>query len=275
MDPIIKWCGGKRNLLPQIDKVIGELDSSELHYLEPFLGGASVMLHVMDRYNFKSYTGSDINPHLMNMYSIIKDDHSIFDNLVMRMQNEYKSYEKFTDCKSMYLRVRSEYNNENSSGDEHAAKFYFLMKLCFNGLYRTGPRGFNSSFVGKKHQVFYDRESVLKFHKIINNCNISCRSFTDYFDTDFKDTLVYLDPPYYKTMNYSTNYTNKKLLKLVELCNKIHNDGGYFLMSNSSHQYVRDLFSLYRIIEVSGNRSMTRNLLKRGKCEELLITNIK
>ena len=128
--PFVKWVGGKRQLLRQF-KELGlyppeDFDPINSTYHEPFVGGGAVFLDLLP----KKAVLSDLNPELVTTYKVIKND---VDKLIRLLQT-YK-YDK-----DFYTKIRSK-NIKNLSDIQVAARFIYLNRTCFNGLYRVNQKG--------------------------------------------------------------------------------------------------------------------------------------
>jgi DNA adenine methylase len=130
MKPIIKWVGGKTQLLEHIKErlPINFNQYSHQKYYEPFLGGAAVLLDL----NPTNAVVSDINPELINMYIQVRDNVEEVINHLTIYDNQH---EIWSDPKDYYYRVRGFFNTElGTNTAQQAARFIYLNKHCFNGL---------------------------------------------------------------------------------------------------------------------------------------------
>ena len=100
MKPIVKWVGGKTQLLPQIRERLPENFNT---YFEPFLGGAAVLLDL----NPTTAVVSDINPELINMYEQVRDN---VDSVLLELTVIDRTHETTDDPKAYYYLVREKYN---------------------------------------------------------------------------------------------------------------------------------------------------------------------
>ncbi len=136
--PFLKWAGGKRwfvknhaDLFPKKDKINC--------YFEPFLGSGAVFFHLEP----KEAVLSDANPHLIECYQAIKDDWK----LVLRyLQEHQRKHEK-----DYYYEIRSK---NYHSRFKRAAKFIYLNRTCWNGLYRENLRAYSMFQLELRHQLF-------------------------------------------------------------------------------------------------------------------------
>jgi len=148
MKPIVKWAGGKTQLLQHITEM---LPPDYNHYFEPFLGGGAVLLHLMP----PKATVNDINYELINMYlQIQQDPHQVIQELT-KLDDMHE-----TSDGSFYYFIRNEFNhNLAKDSAEQAARFIYINKHCFNGLFRVNIKGhFNVPFNNKKSGKSFDAE---------------------------------------------------------------------------------------------------------------------
>jgi DNA adenine methylase len=192
----IKWLGGKRFQLEQIiPKIMVALESSQF-YIEPFLGGGSVLIELLKRCENTNITFlvSDINDILIRMYKEIQTEPrklmDKLDELYSRMSTED------------YYEIRKEFNKHQT-----VEQFIYLNKRCFRGLYRVNRKGeFNSSCSSEKNVVLYDENNILELNKLFNKFNVVFET-KDYLDIEIlPNSVIYFDPPYYGMFNeYSMN----------------------------------------------------------------------
>ena len=135
--PVLKWVGGKRQLLPIIHKHLPKLSNNATYY-EPFIGGGAVFFDLQP----SKAVVNDINHELINVYQTIRDD---VEKLIAELSNENK-YANTSEC---YYKIRELDRNPDIynklSNIEKAARVIYLNKTCYNGLYRVNSMGeFNS-----------------------------------------------------------------------------------------------------------------------------------
>jgi DNA adenine methylase len=271
MKPIIKWVGGKHGNLEHIRKL---LPPTYNKYYEPFLGGGAVLLDL----NPKEAVVNDINPELINMYLQVRDS---VEEVIEDLSILDSWHENSDDTKGYYYRVRDNYNsNLGNDIPMQAARFIYLNKHCFNGLYRVNSKGeFNVPFNGKLTGASFHPEHLRDVSKQIQNVKFLCGDFEQCLATAEAGSLVYFDPPYdyedeagfvdYAKGGWSREITTK--LKL--LCDQLVDRGCYVLVSNNSTTFVRELFNddRYSIVEIPARRAINRNGAGRGPVPEVII----
>ena len=269
----LKWAGGKRRLVTSLDKLT---PTSVDRYFEPFLGSGAFFFHlVQSRKHFKAYL-SDSNPHLINTYREVRDNVNELIEILMDHQISYhENGEKY------YYSVRD--NQSNKTNTEAAAKFIFLNKTCYNGLYRVNkignfnvPHGryFNPKICNKEKLI--DCSGLLNSEEVKIVCDIYKNSTLKCKDNDF----VYLDPPYFpisRTSNF-TDYTKESFgiqqhQELASEFDRLDSIGTKILLSNSNSEYVKSLYKKYFVLKVKSARSINCNADRRSAHHDLIISN--
>ncbi len=272
--PFVKWAGGKRQLIPEIEKHIPEKFNS---YYEPFLGGGALLFHLIsENHNSKGYV-SDLNSDLVLAYVTIRDK---IDDLLKSLQKHSENY--FSNSKTYYYSIRE---SVPKSQIEKVSRLLFLNRTCFNGLYRVNSKGkFNVPLGRYSNPNIVQEDNLRTVNHFLNKNKISikCQDFERTVETVKKGDFVYFDPPYQPvsdTANF-TSYTNKNftyedLNRLAELCFKLDSKGCKVLLSNSDSKDVADMFAnkSWKINRIQANRSINSNSKKRTGHFELLIKN--
>lgn len=273
LSPILKWVGGKRQLLSEIIPLI---DESCDNYVEPFIGGGAVLFRLQP----KKAIINDYNTELINVYRTVRDD---LDGLVALL----KEHEKYNSS-DYYYEVRALDRTpdfDKMSNSEKAARIIYLNKTCYNGLYRVNSLGqFNSPYGKYKNPNIVNEVVLRAISKYLNGNEISIRSgdYKDVLNDIEKNSFVYLDPPYMPISSSSsfTGYTEggfgyDKQVELKEECDKLNSKGVHFLQSNSDCEEIRELYKDYRIKIVKAKRAINSDAKKRGQINEVLIYNAK
>lgn len=269
--PFLKWVGGKRQLLTEIEK---RAPKNYDKYFEPFLGGGSVL------FNFTPHSPviNDINPHLTNTYLQIK-------NNPQKLFEEIRKIDAIPCTKDYYYSIRSRYNEKISSNqldEECAALMIWLNKHCFNGIYRVNSKGlFNVPFNNTTNVQTAIPENIQAVSNYLN------RSGAIILTGDFEDAcrdvsagdFVYFDSPYIpesKTANF-VDYTKEGFsyenhVRLADLFKKLDEKGAKLMLSNNNVELVYELYKGFNITPIAARRSVNRNGNGRtGK--EVIITN--
>jgi DNA adenine methylase len=272
--PFVKWAGGKRQLLPEIEKHLPEKFGS---YFEPFLGGGALLFHLLsENQNLRGHV-SDLNSDLVLAYVTIRDR---IDDLLKSLEKHSKNY--FSNSKTYYYSVRE---SNPKSQVEKVSRLLFLNRTCFNGLFRVNSKGkFNVPLGRYSNPNIIQEDNLRMVNRFLNNNKISikCQDFATTVESVKKGDFVYFDPPYQpvsRTANF-TSYTNTNfgfndLERLAMVSNQLAKNGAKILLSNSSSKKVLDLFSkkVWTIKKIEANRAINSNSKKRTGHFELLIKN--
>lgn len=305
LHPIVKWLGGKTQLLPEI---VSQIPTDTDIYVEPFLGGGAVFLDVLvSRPNIKLFIINDANEQLMSLYGNLFS--LFYPRLVKELKHIEKSFNEAEDKKEFYYNERKKYNDYmkgvnvgDSTKDKvverirQNARLMFLNKTCFNGLYRVNGKGeFNAAF-NNSTSVSFDYENLENIHNIILTKNIymsaddyknvcCCAAIERYLEAypdEYKKVFIYMDPPYKpikedgKCVSYtSANFDDIDQQELKKVCDGIHEKGFMFLQSNSEPEtnFFGELYSDYNITTVKARRNVNSDGAGRGKINEILISN--
>ena len=292
--PFLKWAGGKRQLIPIIEKMY-PFDDSYTRYVEPFIGGGAVLFDILSNHNVKEIYISDINEKLVNTYIIIQKHCNLLINELTRLANEYTS-QSVENKKKYFLARRENFNDvrdvlskSKKVRIEQAALMIFLNKTCFNGLYRVNSEGkFNVSFGEYKNPIICDADNLRSVSNKLKGVNIFCCSYQNMKKYIDEHTFVFLDPPYRplnKTANFNsysnTGFNDNDQIKLAEFAEYIDNVGGKFIVCNSdphnvdvNDDFFDNLYANFTIHRVAATRMINSKASKRGTINELLITNI-
>lgn len=271
MSPVLKWAGGKTQLLNSITQMMPKTYN---RYFEPFIGGGSVLFSIAPTEAFIN----DINKQLINVYSQLKEN--VFE--VIEAINKLDS----VPCdKSMYYAIRERYNYKiavNSLDAECAALMIWVNKHCFNGLYRVNRKGlFNVPYNNKISGRSIDENNILAISSYLQACDITinCKDFESFCNDVKSGDFVYFDSPYIPisdTANF-TDYTKDGFAindheRLAELFKRLDKLGAKLLLSNNDVPLVYSLYKEYNIKSLDVNRMINRDATKR-KGKEVLITN--
>lgn len=237
--PFLRWAGGKRWLTKEIKNLLPENFNN---YFEPFLGGASIYLFLKKNnlIQFHSYL-SDANEDLVNTYNMVTNHP---DELIKYLQ-------KLKNTKEDYYQIRSEIPNDDL---KKAARFIYLNKTSYNGIYRVNKSGlYNVPYGNRIGENLFDFDNIFNVSKIFNdNTSIIADDFEALRNTIQPNDLVFLDPPY--TVAHENNgfveynqsiFTWEDQIRLARLLEFITETGAYFIMTNAKHDSIKELFSPY------------------------------
>lgn len=270
--PVLKWAGGKRQLLKDIREHIPEKFST---YYEPFLGGGAVLFDLQP----KKAVVNDINEELINVYIVIRDNvEELIEELKKHKENNSKEY--YYEVREL---DRDKEKYEKLSNIERAARIIYLNKTCYNGLFRVNSQGqFNVPYGRYKNPNILDETTLRAVSNYFNKAKITfkCEDFEEAVKGIRKGAFVYFDPPYDPVSDtasftgYDINgFDKEEQRRLKKLCDKLNERGVKFLLSNSATKFILDLYDGYNIEIVQANRAINSIGNKRGKIHEVLVKN--
>ncbi len=259
--PFVKWAGGKRSLAARIWEQ-APTDFGDYH--EPFVGGGSVFFEMPERTN-KAHL-SDVNRELITAYQVIRDN---VEGLIVALQEHEHNHHA---DEGYYLQVRAQ---EPEAPLQVVARFIYLNKTCYNGLYRVNSEGkFNVPKGSYKNPRICDAEGLRQASTALAHADVSVATFASIAPE--AGDFVYCDPPYDGTF---TSYApggfgdaEQELLRDTVI--RWRNDGVSVMISNSDTRLIRDLYagSEFEIHEVVAPRHINSDGKGRGNVEELLVT---
>lgn len=269
--PFLKWVGGKRQLLPEIERLLPKRWPNLLYY-EPFVGGGALLFDLQP----KKAVINDYNEELVNVYNVIRDaPDELIEDLKKHENTAAYFYEiRSADRKPLFNRF---------TDVQRASRIIYLNKTCYNGLYRVNNAGeFNSPFGKYKNPNIVNEPVIRAVSKYLNTAEIRIThgDYASALKDISADSFVYLDPPYHPVSESSNftgyvqgGWTERDQLRLRDVCNVLNEKGVKFLLSNSASDFIKDIYSGYRIHVVKAIRAVNSDSTKRGQVDEFLISN--
>lgn len=268
--PFIKWAGGKKQLIEQFAPFFPK--KIEVYY-EPFVGSGVVAFFLLERHHeIKKIYLSDINEELIITYNVVKNN---IEDLIELLKKYKRNHNK-----EFYYKIRSQ-DIKTLSKVEIAARFIYLNKTCFNGLYRVNSKGeFNVPIGDYKNPLICAEKDLRDISKFLKKDDIRVKQFYDAVKDAKEGDFIYFDPPYYPLDDKAsfTKYTKEKFLDeeqklLAKVFRELDKKGCKIMLSNSDTEFIRNLYKGYHINIVRAKRLINCDASKRGKINELVITN--
>lgn len=271
MKPLLKWVGGKTQLLTELKQIITPDLLENQTYIEPFCGGAALCLDLQP----KKVILNDLNTELINLYRVVSEKPN---ELIVELSSMQQKHSE-----DYYYEVRSWDRDPNFlkiSTVKRAARFMYLNRTCFNGLYRVNSKGFMNAPIGRtssgkvpnviQEDLILTVSNYLSEHVDLYNCN-----YLDITKMAKSGDLVFLDPPYLNTFTsyQKEGFTLEDTKLLKQECDRLSSMHVHWLLTNDNNEIIKDLFKDYSIKEVSVKRAINCNGNER-KGSEVLITNI-
>lgn len=262
--PFLRWAGSKRKLLPRLTPYWG---SGHTRYIEPFMGSAAFFYAMTPT----SAILSDINQDLVSTFVSVRDHPRAVYNRLLDIPKGKRSY----------IRLRKLNPNSLDSLDR-AARFIFLNRFCFNGIYRTNTTGafnvpYSPSGTGKlpTWDTFLAAARPLKFAEIV------CDDFESVVDNHVREgDFVYLDPPYavenrrvFRQYGPQT-FGLDDLKRMDSALETIDKRGAKFVLSYAYSPEARNYFQNWKSRKVFTQRNVSGFAKHRRMAAEVIFTNI-
>ncbi|RAI13225.1 MAG: modification methylase [Candidatus Melainabacteria bacterium] len=265
--PIVKWVGGKRQLMFEL---LENIPKSYNRYFEPFIGGGALFFELKPN---NAYI-SDMNEELINLYQVVRDN---VEELIKDLQKHDISKEYFMQIRNIDRTKKY----QNWSDVKKASRFIYLNRTCFNGMYRVNSKGeFNVPFGNYKNPRIIDENNLINCSNLLQKTEIKNADFSKILNYIQKGDFVYFDPPYVPLNETSsfTSYTKDGFdidmqFKLRDICDELDSMGVKFMLSNSDTKLVNELYANYEIKKVFASRQINANPNGRGKITEVLVKN--
>ena len=272
--PFLKWAGGKAKLAPRI---LDEAPPGFARYFEPFAGASAVFFALAER-PVRAVL-NDANADLIETFTVLRDSS---DDLVARLRAMSDAYlaGEGEERREYFYAVRA--SNPAAAADR-AARFIFLNKTCYNGLFRVNASGgFNVPHGRYKRPRILDEELLAECSRALQRAELRSEDFAAVCADARPGDFVYLDPPYHPlsaTANF-TGYTRADFgradqVRLRDVFEHLTRRGVAAALSNSEHDFTKQLYGGlgYGVNAVSMSRAINSKGSARAPIPELLIDN--
>lgn len=270
VQPVVKWVGGKRQLLQDLLPLFPKKVRS---YCEPFFGGGAVLFNLQPKRAFINDTNSD----LMNMYTVVRDN---IEELIEALTMHVNKAEYFYQIRD-WDRDKSYYNSLDQI--TKAARLIYLNKTCYNGLFRVNNAGeFNTPFGFYKNPNIVNAPVLraVSYYLRTSEIVIMSSDYSNALDSIDSSTFVYLDPPYDPVSDTASftgyvksGFNKEEQVRLKNTCDQLAKRGVLFLLSNSSTPFIHELYSEYNVSLVRAKRAINSVGSRRGDVEEVIVRN--
>jgi len=263
----LRYPGGKGRLLEYLTDYLPKSKELKGNYIEPFVGGGSVFLHIRPN----EALISDLNFELIELYKGIK----------LYPHKVWETFESFPAGKKSYYKVRDR-NKKNRPLHYRAARTLYLNRTCFKGMWRHNPQGdFNVGYGGEERRWVITHENIIDLSKIFKKAEIQNNDFEVVVKAACKKDFIFLDPPYKPgEKNLSeAHYVNGKFSfdeqkRLAEALLSIPKSKNIkWAMTNSSHKDIIKLYKKYCDIQAIPVGVSNKPGVLTNQSNEVLITN--
>jgi DNA adenine methylase len=260
---ILRWAGSKRQLLP---KLIPYYDGDR-RYIEPFAGSAALFFALRP----KRAVLSDVNAELIDALKSIRDYPEVV----------YKQVLRYPVGEESFYRLRA-LDPASLQPAERAARFLFLNRFCFNGLYRTNRSGrFNVPFAAHKTGGIPTWKKFSQAAALLKRAAVKCGDFESVLASSVRSgDFVYLDPPYAVSnrrmfRQYGSNtFGLEDLQRLNATLVEIQKRGAHFVLSYAYCREAKETFVHWTSRRVYTQRNISGFAKHRRRAAELIVTNM-
>lgn len=258
-EPFLKWPGGKRWLAP----ILADILKNELSgcYYEPFLGAGAVFLHLQPT----CAVLSDRNKDLVEFLCTVREYPDEVVRAVWRWSNTADCYYHVRSC-----RPRTEIGR--------AARFLYLNRTCWGGIYRTNKEGhFNVPF-GDSGRGLCRLIHVCLVAAALSSATLLEEDFESILDGSIKGDVVYADPPYTaKGEDNGFLRYNERLFswsdqeRLAATCKRARRRGVFVAVSGLSHPELMALYKGWWVLKLMRHSLVSRIPTSRKKVSEVVL----
>lgn len=259
--PFVKWAGGKRSLVSTLKRYLPRAAIGA--YFEPFLGGGALFFALCSWLD--KAVLSDMNIELMIAYNMIQQRPQ---DLLACLREHQQSHSH-----EYYYEVRKE---EPTDPIRLAARFIYLNRTCYNGLYRVNQSGrFNVPLGKYQDPVIADETNIPAVSRALQGVTLDWQPFDRIqpLERDF----VYCDPPYDGTYDQYTDirFGSTEQENLAKAAYAWNDQGAKVMLSNADTRLIRSLYRppVWHLYEVNAPRVINRQGSRRQPVTELVITN--
>lgn len=275
--PFLRWAGGKQRWVQNNAAMLPRFNGQ---YYEPFLGGGSVFFHLVrsEVRPFQAWLG-DVNLQLVRAYNDIRND---VEGVIDGVRSIEAAYKAALDKRRFYEEERESFND--GLPKSNTAKFIFLNRTCWNGLWRTNTKGrFNVPYgAPKTEDVMPSPDDLRLVSAALQHARIRASSWQNLVSAAGEGDFVFLDPPYFSDSldrgqpKYGAEiFGYEEHKRLAEMLLVLQRRGALFMLTNSGE---REMVSLYRdlglnVREVLVPRAINSKADERQAVGEVIVTN--
>lgn len=260
--PPLKWAGGKRWFITNYHHLLPKKFNK---YIEPFFGSGAVFFNIQPEFSLIS----DLNPELINLYEVIRDEPD-------RLERKLKEHQR-KHCKDYYYEMRSLRPRNKVTA---AARTLYLNRTCWNGLYRVNQKGEFNVPKGTKDAVVLLTDDFNRVSGVLQSADIKCQDFEVTIESAGNGDFIFVDPPY--TIAHNNNgfikynqhlFKWEDQLRLRDSLERAVVRGAYVLVTNAAHKSVIDIYHNFNQIVVDRAGVIAGAASARGNFQELVAKN--
>ncbi len=269
--PVLKWAGGKGQLLAQYDRWLPHRYGA---YFEPFVGSGAVFFHMLPEADRRRVRLSDVNDDLIGVYRVLQTD---LERLIECLHEHRQQHSE-----EHFYTVRS-WDPGAMAPVERAARTIYLNKTCYNGLYRVNSSGlFNVPFGRYKNPSILVEPRLRGAARALQGVELAVEGFEAVLEYAQKGDFVYFDPPY-QPLNTTSSFTaytrwsfgEQEQVRLAGVFSELASRKVKVLLSNSDTPLIHSLYRGYPIHRVRANRCINSKADSRRAINEVLVASFR
>ena len=246
--PILKWAGGKSQLLPELQP---RIPSGFNRYVEPFVGGGALFFALQP----ERAIISDGNPELINLYQCVAND----------VEEVIAILKRYVNTEEAFYQVRAQ-DWRTLPAPEAAARMIYLNRTCFNGLYRVNRRGeFNVPYGRYRNPRICDENNLRNASIVLKRAEILCSDYLPVLDERTQSgDFVFVDPPYLPIGAWGDfkRYTKEQFYEddhrqLADAIHRLNARNVWAVLTNSNHPLVHELYADFPMVIIPTKRNIS------------------
>ena len=259
--PLLRWAGSKKRLLPAL---VQSAPPQFNRYIEPFVGSGVLFLAMTPR---QAILG-DINSDLVDTYNTLKRNAATV----------WERASAMSDSADYYYELRA-IDATKLNRLDRAARFVYLNRYCFNGVYRTNREGHFNIARGKGHLFIPEKQAFLNFAARLKTADVLCEDFEKVVSHAGDGDFIYLDPPYARRGarnrgEYGVGaFDDDDETRLVAALKQAHRRGAKILLSYSPEQELLKALKGWKVQHLSVMRNVAGFAGDRRSAKEILVSN--
>lgn len=261
LGPVLRWSGSKARLVSILE---ANAPASFGHYLEPFVGSACLYFKIRP---LAAVLG-DINPAVMEVYEAIRTTPQVVHSYLASIPSTAEAYYTLREVDRTKLTL-----------EQRAAQTIFLMKACFNGVYRTNKSGRFNVPMGSRIYAIPTLDQLIQVSKLLEQATLMSGDFENVLLRANPGDFVYLDPPYPSANRYRGEYgysgrfgANDKS-RLIEAVQLLDRKGVKVMISYVHDEELVGELPNWLCRHESVRRSVAGNAKFRLTTNEIILTN--
>ena len=263
----LRWAGGKQRVVSRFRR-FAPATYAKCVYHEPFVGAGSMFLSLKPR---RAHL-SDINEDLINVFRFVRDEPELISRYLARHAR--------LDSHDHYYEVREKYNASARYSCARAARFIYLNRTCFNGIFRVNRQGdFNVPYGKLTSPLFPSLNHLKNISRALRKTRLRAEPFGPAMRRARAGHFVYLDPPYPQLngTSFFQHYTpqlfgESQQIILRDEFERLDRRGCLLMVSNADTPFIRGLYHSFKVFSLPVTRFVSSKRTKKA-VSELIITN--